>query len=108
MNRSAGAPSAGPPNRSNHSTLAENTLLGLSPSGGVVYLELLDRLAAHACREKARRAFFLACRFEREVGATLGQIFDRYPPFAAMDSAVREGLDRFLAKRWLNNFAGLQ
>ncbi len=89
---------------SNLPILAQNTLLGLSETAGILYLKLLDQFEGWSNPANERRAFLTACDYEDRCGSVLGHILTAYPGFSHVAGKTRADLSRFFSERWRHNF----
>ena len=88
---------------SNYTHLQRNTLDGLSETGGIFYLKLLDVFEAHTSRANERRAFLAAAKYDEGSGGVLDYIIENSPAHS-LTRDVKLSLKRFLSERYRHNF----
>lgn len=90
--------------RGNLPNLVANTLDGFEEGAQHLYLALLDRYQGWSDREGELRAFRGACHYSDGAGGIFEHILDRGPGVPP-DGPWKGELKKFMADRWLHNFA---
>ena len=84
--------------------LTQNTLLGLSEGGGLLYLDLLDKHQGWNNVQNEHKAFFEAHNYDSKVGCVFDHIIDNYDSFSNISKDIKTSMKSFMKDRWKNNF----